>query len=214
MDEIPPFAETAPVAEVREALDLGLRRIRAEIEITKIKHGLKYFHHSASRRADVTGLLARQEAASAALGGAVDIQDLLAQALSVLKDDDRHFQLTPNDRGADLERLALVVRDALGDVQQQVRILRSERSREIAEPLKEQHDELLIAIYRAAQALSVAGEREREFRTKLLELGYAPPSDLLPSPPLGALLALDVEQNFSSQLATYRRWLQARGLIS
>jgi hypothetical protein len=214
MDEILPFIETAPIAEACGLFANGLKRIGLETENLKIRHGLRYYSFSDSRRADVAALLARQEAALATLGGPVDLASLVARALDILKGDDRTFEPTPNDRHADLERAEPIVREAFGVAQQQAETLRQERSRPIADELKPQHDELLVAIYHTAQAHAVAGEREREFKAKLLALGYSAPSDLLPSPLLGSLLALGVEQNPSSQLAAYRRWLQTRGLLS
>jgi hypothetical protein len=216
VDEVVPFdtlPEVREVAEDRALLSGGVRRIEIEILIQKLRYGIRQIPSSPTRLEDSKLLLTRREAELATLGGPVDIVPLVARAIEISKSN-QIFELTPNNRRADLERALPFVIDAAGIVKTQHETLRSDHSRDIAEQLAPQHGALLVAMYRAAQTLSVAGERERQFRSRLQELGYSVPSDLLPMPAmLGAVLALGVEHEQASQLAAFRRFLEGRGLL-
>ena len=216
LDEVVPFdalPEVREVAELRALLSGGVTRINLEILIQRLQYGIRHFPSSPTRREDSEQLLARKAGELAALGGPVDILPLVAKAIEISKSD-QIFELTPNNRRADLERALPIVEDAAGIIKTQHEMLRSDRSRDVAEALKPQHGKLLVEMYRASQILSVVGERERAFRARLQELGYAVPSDLLPMPAtLGAVLTLGVEHQQASQLAAFRRFLEGRGLL-
>jgi hypothetical protein len=220
LDEIAPFAalpDVQPIAAAYAELRGGLVRIKLEAKVAELKYGLRHYTTTPSRRQDVEWLLNREEVALADRGGPVeDLLPLVARALEVLKGDgpDYSFDLTPNNRRADLDLAMSIIEPALGVVEREHETLRSEISRDVAKRLEAQHCALLVELYRAARVLSAAGERERAFRSRLSELGYTVPSDLLPMPAtLGAVLALGNEREYSSQLAAFRRFLEARGIL-
>jgi hypothetical protein len=217
IDEVPRFdtlPEVREVAELRALLSGGVTRIELEILISKLHYGIRQIPSSPTRLEDSKLLLARKAGELAALGGPVDILALVTRALEILQDDQVLFELTPNNRRADLERALPIVEGAAGITKTRHETLRSNCSRDVAERLAPQHGALLVALYRSAQTLSVAGERERSFRARLQELGYTVPSYLLPMPAtLGAVLALGVEYDQRSQLAAFRRFLEGRELL-
>jgi hypothetical protein len=117
-------------------------------------------------------------------------------------------------RLAELDTMQIVVDEAIRVNRKQIDELRGVVGFEMSTRLQKKHGELSIAVFRAAQQLSEAAEAERSLRSAYTSAGYSSRTDLLPAPGvLGAILMLGSESDYSSQLSSYRRFLQSRNLL-
>jgi hypothetical protein len=144
-----------------------------------------------------------------------DDGDVLAIALA-LADGDEGLASPPDREGrvAVLHGHDRLLRNAIAAQADIVDRIRSDLSVDHAERLRPAHDDLLIAIYRAAQALSCAMDAERQFRADaILSRGYSWCPSIVPAPDLSGALLLGSETDFNSEIARWRRFLEARGVL-
>ena len=123
---------------------------------------------------------------------------------------------TLRSRRHDLEEMRWgldIIRRAICEQTEKVEAARSRASAAASIAVKAQHAEALVAVYRAAKALSVAAKAERGVRAQVLEAGFVARDDLLPPPQLAAALWLAMD-GVDSPLETFRRSLVARGIWS
>jgi hypothetical protein len=91
--------------------------------------------------------------------------------------------------------------------------LRAQRSHEVARQNRDQHREVLLQCYLAAQTLSRLLIEETAFRQAMTAGGYLAMPHAFPAPYLRVLAILGNEARFDSGLAQFRRQLEAEGIL-
>jgi hypothetical protein len=91
--------------------------------------------------------------------------------------------------------------------------MRGDAAYDQAAALRKHHDALNLRLFRAAQQFAEAAEAERSLRTAFTSAGYPPRYDVLPGLQLSAVLVLGNESDFSSQISSYRRFLEDRKIL-
>lgn len=138
----------------------------------------------------------------------------LARGLEMLRGGEAKPEMTRAEKLERLHRDGLVLEEAIRFQAEVVNELRATKSYEVCVALKEHHDAVLLAFFRAAQAFAAVTDRERQFRAAVIEAGYEARHDLIGPPFITASLMLGSEQQHDSQVSTYRRHLQEKGIIS
>jgi hypothetical protein len=120
---------------------------------------------------------------------------------------DRKALIAQLEDDADVLREAIIAQTAVVDA------IRSELSGELAVRLKSEYKALVVAQYRAAQALAAATDAEREFRRAVIEAGFIWRTDLLSAPLLRSALILGSERDFDSDVSRMRRALEQQKVL-
>jgi hypothetical protein len=142
------------------------------------------------------------------------LPETIVRALAVFSPDKAvKDRPAPGARLAELNGMEVTVTAGLYDIGALVRDLRGDAGYDQAAALRKRHGELSLALFRCAQKLAEAAEAERSLRTAFTSAGYPPRYDVLPGLQLSAVLILGSEADYASQLSSYRRFLQDRGLL-
>jgi hypothetical protein len=202
-------AEAATLAK----LEAAAARVARELEYHQMRAAGGAGLSSASPRRQATEQ--RLAALSEEFSRPHDDPDVLAIARA-LADGDEGLAAPPDREGrvATLRWHDRLLATAISAQAEIVERIRGDLSTDHAERVRADHDRLLIDIYRAAQQLSRAMDAERQFRADtIIARGYTWKPSLTPEPALGGALLLGSETDFGSELATWRRFLEARGTI-
>ncbi|HEV2546030.1 MAG TPA: hypothetical protein VGU20_01710 [Stellaceae bacterium] len=122
----------------------------------------------------------------------------------------------PKDHAAQIAEAKLqleVVGRAIGAQTRIVNELRSEKSLQLCHRLQPLHRDLLLEVYRAAQALARTTTAERKLRAEMMLAGYEPRPDVIGAPGLAAAVVLGSEDYHDSQLSFFRRHLEQIGVL-
>jgi hypothetical protein len=141
------------------------------------------------------------------------LPDSVVRALVVFESNAPKDRPSQAARLVELADMEIVVSEGIGAIRTLIDEMRGDASYEQAKALEKHHGALSLELFRAAQKFAEAAEAERSLRTAFTSAGYSPRFDVLPGPQLGAALVLGSENEFSSQLSSYRRFLQDKGLL-
>ena len=72
---------------------------------------------------------------------------------------------------------------------------------------------MLVTFYRACQQLASEVENERKFQAEFVIAGYDPVPDKIGQPFITSPLMLGSEARLDSQISTFRRHLEDRGIL-
>jgi hypothetical protein len=206
----------AAAAAILHTLEEGLRQIDREADALRVEDYLENISNKGIRdpRAPILqkrvkehrAASGREKAAEAAPSAnpvsAVDV------ALDLVRAGRRTTRRDRTGAVAQLENDRVVVREGIFAQQAVVDDLRGKISFEVAQRLKESHRELILAQYRAAQALAAATDAEREFRRQVSSAGYSWRADITPALTLRAALILGSEAAWDSEISRARRVLE------
>jgi hypothetical protein len=209
IDSNPLFAAAAGILRT---LEDGLQQIEREADALRIEEHLA--HKPSDPRAGVLQERLKKHRGAAPQKVAeptaeADLPPTVAAALEVICGGSRPARRL--GRKALIEQAeddAARVREAILAQQTVVDGIRNELSGELASRGTPQHRELVLAIYRAAQALAAATDAEREFRRTVVDAGYVWRTDLLPALTMRSALILGSEADWDSEISRARRLLE------
>lgn len=138
----------------------------------------------------------------------------LARGLELLRSGKAEPAMTRQQMLDQLHRDGGVLEEAIAHQAGVVAELKAVKSYELCLHLKTRHDAVLLAFLRAAQEFAAITDAERAFRAAVLSAGYEERPDLIGAPFITAPLHLGSERVHDSQISTYRRHLQDKGIIS
>jgi hypothetical protein len=201
---------------VRRSIAAGIARVDAEVDYITTSRYLN--SGNKHREQDARARLARRKAELEILDEPVapkpgDLAPEITRALETLAGDAPKSLPKPEVRLAALAEKRDILDAGLRAVEERLGELRSEVSYGEALKLQKRHCTLMVAQFRAAQAFTEASEAERSLRVAYTNAGYSPRYDVLPGGQLSAALVLGLESDFSSQISSFRRFLQDRGLL-
>jgi hypothetical protein len=136
------------------------------------------------------------------------LPETITRALEVFSDKAVKDRPAPGARLTELDEMEITVSAGLYDISAMIAQMRGDAGYEQAKALQKRHGELSLELFRCAQKFAESAERERSLRTAFTSAGYSPRYDVLPGLQLGAVLVLGSENDFSSQLSAYRRFLE------
>jgi hypothetical protein len=205
------------LCSVRRSITAGIARVDAEIDYITISRYLNS-GNKPHREQDARARLARRKAELEIPDEPVapkpgDLAPEIARALETLAGDASKSLPKPEARLVTLAEKRDILDAGLRAVEERLGELRGEVSYGEALKLQKRHCALMVAQFRAAQAFTEASEAERSLRVAYTNAGYSPRYDVLPGGQLSAALVLGVESDFSSQISSFRRFLQDRGLL-
>lgn len=214
--------EAKPLLQVQSVLQGHLARISDEEELLAVQ---RYLAFNASktgttvdnmkvRRATLQKKL-KADAPDPAPKPPRQLPDSVVAALAIFNDP---VQTTPKaqaSRLVQLQDMAVTVGVGLRDIRALIEDLRTTAAFEVAKTLQKRHQTLCVGVFRCAQQLAEAFFAAQSVREAFTAAGFRARSDLLPSAvaELPVALMLGSERDYSSQLSSYRRLLQARGLL-
>jgi 3-oxoacyl-ACP reductase-like protein len=213
-------AEFAREAGLLATFERALSDLDAETELLRLD-----FYLAGVGRAEDTATAAlvwrrdklrrefRESESDIAPASSASVAPEIVAAIGVLKGDEPH---RPVDTAKEIE--ALLARRAIihaGIIVQSeiVNDLLSRKSSDVSELLRDRHRALRLEAYHAAQRLSQVLESERLLKREIAGAGYRVQPHALPTPLAHVLTALGLETNWDSQLARYRRELEAAGIL-
>jgi hypothetical protein len=141
------------------------------------------------------------------------LPETITRALAVFTPIGVKDRPAPGARLAELDAMEIVVSAGLYDISAMIAQMRGDAGYEQAVALQKRHGALSLELFRAAQKFAEAAEAERSLRVAYTGAGYSPRYDVLPGLQLGAVLVLGNESDYTSQLSSYRRFLQDKGLL-
>jgi hypothetical protein len=141
------------------------------------------------------------------------LPDSIVRALEVFSDKAVKDRPAPGARLTELDEMEIVVTAGLYDISAMIRDLRADAAHDEAQKLKKRHGELSLELFRCAQKFAESAERERSLRAAFTSAGYSPMHHILPGLQLSSVLVLGSESDYTSQLSSYRRFLEDRKLL-
>jgi hypothetical protein len=141
------------------------------------------------------------------------LPETITRALEVFSDKAVKDRPAPGARLAELDEMEITVSAGLYDISAMIAQMRGDAGYEQAAALAKRHGELSLELFRCAQNFAESAERERSLRTAFTSAGYSPRYDVLPGLQLGAVLVLGNESDYTSQLSSYRRFLEDRKIL-
>jgi hypothetical protein len=144
------------------------------------------------------------------------LPDAVERALGVLSAKPAQKRETPEQARARLLDEADVLEAARYELAEVIEANRKEASYQANLKAKAAHDALLVDLYRTAQKFAAVAAHEQTMRMVLPTMGLTARSDLLPVPGalMQAILILGGDADYGSSLSEFRRFLEARGLLS
>ena len=204
------YERYATAMSVLSLLEQGLRRVDLEKDWLEAERWLarQPKDKRALERRDQLAKL-RAPAPKVADLAPGDLPPAVREALELLKTGTRPVRQDRQAVIVALEADAQVVREAIGVWTVVVDCIRSELVAAQAKKDRKQHDELVLAAFRADQAASAAQDALAEFRRSRIDAGYTPwRSDLLPAPVSREALIRGSETDFDSEISRRRRLLE------
>jgi hypothetical protein len=207
----------APAQAILRTLEDGAAAIEREIDALRIEEQL-------TRRPNdprASSLEARLKGHRAAApkpppAPASDLPAEVTAALDLLRAGERPQRPHHLDRKAAIAQLEAdreLVHAAILGQRPILDAIRDELSADLAKRLVPAHRELILAQFRAAQALAAATDSEREFRRAVTAAGYTWRPDWMPSPAWRSALILGSEADFDSEVSRMRRMLEGLKVI-
>jgi hypothetical protein len=142
------------------------------------------------------------------------LPETITRALEVFSPDKAvKDRPAPGARLAELDEMEITVTAGIYDISALITRMRGDAGYDQAAALQKRHGELSLELFRAAQKFAEAAEAERSLRVAYTSAGYPPRYDVLPGLQLSAVLVLGSECDYASQLSSYRRFLQDKGLL-
>jgi hypothetical protein len=141
------------------------------------------------------------------------LPETITRALEVFSDKAVKDRPAPGARLAELDEMEITVSAGLYDISAMIAQMRGDAGYEQAVALQKRHGALSLELFRAAQKFAEAAEAERSLRVAYTSAGYPPRYDVLPGLQLGAVLVLGNESDYTSQLSSYRRFLETRKIL-
>jgi hypothetical protein len=142
-----------------------------------------------------------------------DLPAAVVVALELLQEGRRPTHASRAAQIDQLEADRVIVHQAVIEQSAVVEALRDELSHQLAKRLQADHRALVLAQYRALQALAVATDAERLFRAAVTNAGYQWREDLLPAPTLRTALIVGSESEHDSEVSRTRRLLEELRII-
>ncbi len=133
----------------------------------------------------------------------------IARGLELLKGAPLPADDDPNARAKRLRREKEIVDAAWRAASNAYDALVAEKSAEVVRAVQPAHEALILAQFRAAQALAAATDAEADFRREVQAAGYQAPEHLLRRPVFAAATMLGSETHWDSAISTLRRTLEA-----
>ena len=218
LPSVTPIAENKRYADadaILRMLETGQQQIRDAADALRIDDYLLRRPQD-PRAAELKARLKKHQAATPqkAPESTSDMPQAVVVALQLLTDGKRPAVRNRKSEIARLEADEILVEEAIRAQRPIVDSIRDELVVAQAGKDRKAHDALVLAQYRAAQALSLATDALEDFRSSRLEAGYAPwPSDLLPQPSMRATVALGSEHQWDSEICRTRRALEALKIL-
>ena len=206
IDADPRFAAASAILRT---LEDGMRQIDREADALRVED------HLARQPGDARAPMMRERLKQlrsdtgrpAAPASSSDMPASVSAALELL-----HGTRAPRrDRRAALRQLEedrAVIHEGIIAQTVVVDSLRDELSTALARRLTDQHRELVLAQYRAAQSLSAATAAEMALRREVTAAGFIWKPELLPAPVLRSALLVGTESDFDSEISRTRRQLE------
>jgi hypothetical protein len=135
-------------------------------------------------------------------------------ALAVVRD--LPFTPPPTHEGqmAIIDRQLAALDAGIREQTEAVAQITGEITYEISKTLKPVWDEIELARYHAAEEVSRAERRAREFVAKLIAAGITPRSDVMGSFNARGPLMTGSESDWGSEISMWRRFLEQKGILS
>jgi hypothetical protein len=89
----------------------------------------------------------------------------------------------------------------------------SDLSYEASKQLRPEWNRLQLVMYRAAQELAAATDRVRAFQTAIISAGIKPHNNVIRAPNSRVPLLLGSETEFTSEISSWRRTLEALEIL-
>lgn len=209
----------AAAAEILRVLNHAMARIDTEIDVLNIERHLASRPNDPRASALTNRLRSRRESLGKAAAESVPaaaqsaVPASVAAALHLINDGVRPRRQNRQAEIAQLEKDKEVIRDAIFEQQPIVDALRDDLSLEAAKRHAAAYQKLVLAIYRAAQALATAADAEREFRSDFAASGHSWVPEIMRSFQLRATLILGSEHAVDSEISTARRYLEGAKIL-
>jgi len=207
----------AAAAEILRVLNHAMARIDTEIDVLNIERHLASRPNDPRAPALANRLKSRRESlgktAESVPTAQSDVPASVAAALHLINDGVRPRRQNRQAEIAQLEKDKEVIRDAIFEQQPIVDALRDDLSLETAKRHAAAYQKLVLAIYRAAQALATAADAEREFRSDFAASGHSWVPEVMRSYQLRSTLILGSEHAVDSEISTARRYLEGAKIL-
>ena len=213
LPSVTPIAENKRYADavtILRMLETGQQQIREAADALRIDDYLLRRPQD-PRAAELKARLKKHQAATPqkAPESTSDLPPAVVTALQLLTDGKRPAIRNRRSEIARLEADEALVEEAIRAQRPIVDSIRGELIVAQAGKDRAAHDTLVLAQYRAAQALASATDALAHFRSSRLVAGYAPwPFDLLPEPLMRAAVTLGSEDQWDSEICRVRRALE------
>jgi hypothetical protein len=212
IDSVKPFAEASSILRT---LEDGQRNIERSIDSLKIEGYLERRPKDSRAPLLRERLAENRKTSSNAIGSKKsDLAPAVTAALELIRNGSRsNTRASRESQIQQLEADRKLVHDAVIEQSTIVESLKSELSEQVARRMRDEHRALVLQQFRALQQVAAATDAERQFRSAVLEAGYAWRADLLPAPLLRSALALGLETEGNSEITRTRLLLESWGLL-